>query len=66
LNFFIHFWKEGKRAVITHQEEMYRFFLSSHSISDCEFDKRQEDFDKLNERQPLAVRENDFEYQVDE
>ena len=35
-----------------------------HSTSDFEFDKRQDDFDKMIERQPLAVRENDFEYQV--
>jgi len=30
---------------------------------DLEFEKRQEDFDKMNERQPLGVRETDFEYQ---
>ncbi|CAF3339251.1 unnamed protein product [Rotaria sp. Silwood1] len=30
---------------------------------DPEFDKRQEELDKMIERQPLAVRENDFEYQ---
>ena len=34
------------------------------SNSDPEFDKRQEEFDKMIERQPLAIRENDFEYQV--
>lgn len=39
-------------------------FLSDVFNSDVEFDKRQEDFDKMIERQPLAVRENDFEYQV--
>jgi len=33
-------------------------------FSDPEFDKRQEEFDKMIERQPLAVREHDFEYQV--
>ncbi len=33
-------------------------------ISDSEFDKRQEEFDKMIERQPLPIRENDFEYQV--
>ncbi len=33
-------------------------------IRDPEFDKRQEEFDKMIERQPLAVREHDFEYQV--
>ena len=42
------------------------FSSSCHSCSDFEFDKRQEDFDKMIERQPLAVRENDFEYQVGE
>ncbi|CAM2700891.1 unnamed protein product [Rotaria socialis] len=30
---------------------------------DSEFEKRQEELDKIIERQPLAVRENDFEYQ---
>ncbi|CAF1149659.1 unnamed protein product [Adineta ricciae] len=30
---------------------------------DCEFEQRQEEFDQMYERQPLAVRENDFEYQ---
>ena len=68
LNFSIHFWKEGKRATIAIQEEIHRFLLSfsSYSTSDSEFDKRQEDFDKMIERQPLTVRETDFEYQVDE
>ncbi len=35
-------------------------------LSDPDFDKRQEELDKMIERQPLAVRENDFEYQVKE
>jgi len=58
LKSFIRFLKEGKKQNI--ENTIFCFF----SISDAEFDKRQEEFDKMIERQPLAVRENDFEYQV--
>lgn len=43
---------------------MYIIHFLKIQFRDPEFDKRQQEFDKMIERQPLAVREHDFEYQV--
>ncbi len=59
LKSFIHCLKEGKSPI--------HIFICQHcflSFSDPEFDKLQEEFDQMIERQPITVRENDFEYQV--